>query len=384
MTISVLPTPPSRTSPGDFSTKADAFIAALPTFVTETNAVAVALNLAATNSTSTTSLTVGTGAKSLTVDAGKSYQPGMSVKIARTASSSNWMHGDVTSYDAGTGALVVNATNTLGSGTFTDWTVTLSAPIIAVTVLPRGYLAGLEMSAAADTDHDITVSAGACKDSTNVADLTLASAITKRIDASWAAGDGNGGLFSGSVANTTWYHMFLIKKDSDGTIDAGWDTSVIAANRPAGYTYFRRIGSVLTDGSANILAFTQNGDTFLWNAIIKDYSGASDTGGTTRTISTPSGVTCEAIVNAVAQGGVADTSVCLYLSPLSSSNIEAGKETSAGVGANFESAGASYPVGAGQIHVFTNTSSQIRTRTSSNCTIRIFTIGWKDRRGRDD
>jgi hypothetical protein len=52
----------------------------------------------------------------------------MSVKIARTASPSNWMHGDVTSYNAGTGALVVNVLDILGSGTFTDWTVTLSAP----------------------------------------------------------------------------------------------------------------------------------------------------------------------------------------------------------------------------------------------------------------
>lgn len=128
MAITPLPTPPDRSAPSTFSALADAFIAALPNFVTEANALAIAMNLNATTATSTTSLAIGVGSKSLTVDTAKSYQPGMSVKIARTASPSNWMHGDVTSYDTGTGALVVNVLDILGSGTFTDWTITFSAP----------------------------------------------------------------------------------------------------------------------------------------------------------------------------------------------------------------------------------------------------------------
>lgn len=39
-TITTLPTPPSRTDPSTFSTKADAFLGALPTFGTECNALA--------------------------------------------------------------------------------------------------------------------------------------------------------------------------------------------------------------------------------------------------------------------------------------------------------------------------------------------------------
>ncbi len=132
MTITALPTPPSRSAPSTFSDLADAFIAALPTFVTEANAQAALLSLEDTTATSVTSVAIGTGSKSLTVDASKSYQPGMSVKIARTSSPSNWMHGDVTSYNSSTGALVVNATLTLGSGTFTDWTVTFSAPLYSL------------------------------------------------------------------------------------------------------------------------------------------------------------------------------------------------------------------------------------------------------------
>lgn len=129
MAITPLPPVPLRSdTPANFVTKADAFLGALNVFATETNAVGVALTLGATNATSTTSLTVGAGSKSLTVETGKSYVPGMSVKIASTASPSNWMLGDVTSYTTGTGALVVNVTDASGSGTVAAWTVSQSSP----------------------------------------------------------------------------------------------------------------------------------------------------------------------------------------------------------------------------------------------------------------
>ena len=141
MAITPLPTPPSRSTPSTFSVLADAFIAALPAFVTESNAQAAALTLNATTDTSTTSITIGTGAKTFAVTAGKSFQPGMSLKIARTSSPSNWMHGDVTSY-AGT-TLVMNITTICGSGgPFTDWTITLSGPVMYVVKETNTTLSG--------------------------------------------------------------------------------------------------------------------------------------------------------------------------------------------------------------------------------------------------
>ena len=88
-----------------------------------------AVNAPGTNATSTTSLTVGTGSKSLTIQTGKSIVVGMSLKIASTASPGNWMAGDVTAYNSGTGALTVNSVLTSGSGTVADWTVSLTAPV---------------------------------------------------------------------------------------------------------------------------------------------------------------------------------------------------------------------------------------------------------------
>lgn len=127
-------------------------------------------------------------------------------------------------------------------------------PVTAGMALP-GFISGLVPSLDTDTSHDINITSGMATDSTSAFSMFLTSEITKRIDATWAVGDDAGGLFTGSVANSTWYHLFVIRRSDSGVVDAGFDTSVTAANIPTNYDAFRRVGSVLTDGSANILAF---------------------------------------------------------------------------------------------------------------------------------
>jgi hypothetical protein len=146
MTITALPTPPSRTDAANFSARADAFLSALPTFGTEANALAVEVNGYATNAaasastavnapgtsaTSTTSLAIGTGVKSLTVQTGKAFVVGQWVTITSTATPANWMHGQITAYTSGTGALTVTVSMVGGSGTIAAWTVALSAPSVS-------------------------------------------------------------------------------------------------------------------------------------------------------------------------------------------------------------------------------------------------------------
>jgi hypothetical protein len=125
MTIDALPEAPSTSDPENFDSEADAFVAALSNFVTQFNTDIAALNNLSTTSTSVTSNTIGTGSKSFTVQASKSYFVGMSLTIARTAAPANRMFGVVTSYNSTTGALVVTSQASEGSGTFTDWTITL-------------------------------------------------------------------------------------------------------------------------------------------------------------------------------------------------------------------------------------------------------------------
>ena len=127
MAISSPPAAPSRSAPSTFSALADAFIAWWTgTFVTEFNAGITALNLNSTTDTSTSSNAIGTGAKTFTVTAGKSFQPGMWLVIADTsAPSTNQMFGTITSYSGTT--LVMNITQVLGSGTKTAWTISQSS-----------------------------------------------------------------------------------------------------------------------------------------------------------------------------------------------------------------------------------------------------------------
>ncbi len=123
---------------------------------------ATALSAPGTSATSASSLTIGTGSKSLTIQTGKSLVVGMTVKVAITASPTNWMSGDITAYDANTGALTVDINYISGSGTASAWTVSLSAPVAVsgsgdiVTTTETQTLTNKTLTAPALTDPAIT------------------------------------------------------------------------------------------------------------------------------------------------------------------------------------------------------------------------------------
>jgi hypothetical protein len=94
-TISALPSPPTITeSSADFNTDAFAFLGAFPTFQAQLNAFAAALPLVVTGTdyaaTSTTSLTIGTGSKPLTIETGKNFQVGQSASPIRRLRPITW------------------------------------------------------------------------------------------------------------------------------------------------------------------------------------------------------------------------------------------------------------------------------------------------------
>jgi hypothetical protein len=127
--------------------------------VAETTVAAATSSLggATTNSTSTTSLSIATGSKSLTlVESGKAYTIGQYVIIASTASPTNYMVGQVTSF-SGT-SLVVNVTVINGSGTIAAWSISVTAVASTTSYLP---LAGGTMTG------EITFAAGQTVDGTN-------------------------------------------------------------------------------------------------------------------------------------------------------------------------------------------------------------------------
>lgn len=113
----------------DFSEQVGISFSQIPLFITELNAFAEAMNLNSTNGTSTTSLLIENAVKNLTVETGKSYLAGQTLKIAATASPTNWMVGDVTAYNTATGLLSVSVQYKQGSGTFAAWSISLSPPV---------------------------------------------------------------------------------------------------------------------------------------------------------------------------------------------------------------------------------------------------------------
>lgn len=176
---------------------------------------------------------------------------------------------DGSGYEAKTAGQVADAlaadTATALAGLSND---TLISPFLLAEVLKvarplHGYITGLRVSNnSADPDNDIDIAAGECGDSTGTHLLRLTSTLTKRLDATWAEGSGQGGLFAGSKAPSTTYYLFLIRRDSDGTVDAGFDADPSAANRPSGWSAYAPVWelAVHTDESGNLWQFEHNGD----------------------------------------------------------------------------------------------------------------------------
>lgn len=140
MTIDVILVRPSRTDTWEvFSDKADQLLVDLSSWTTQANALAAEMNqelvdalsasVAGITGTSTTSLSIGTGTKNLTVTTVMDFVPGMTVVLANTTTPTTQMVGTVVSYNSGTGALAVNVTSYTGSGTYAAWTISLTYAI---------------------------------------------------------------------------------------------------------------------------------------------------------------------------------------------------------------------------------------------------------------
>jgi hypothetical protein len=100
-------------------------------------AVLASTYAAALAGSSASSVLIGLGAKSFTASTGKQWAATQFLQIGSQANASNFMHGTVTSYDSGTGALVMNITDIGGSGTFADWNIN-----VAGTQGPAGGVGG--------------------------------------------------------------------------------------------------------------------------------------------------------------------------------------------------------------------------------------------------
>jgi hypothetical protein len=133
---------------------------------------------------------------------------------------------------------------------------------IGGTVLPS-MLAGLGLANNATTPATVLniATGSACSDD-NLTMMNLVTALTKNCNAAWAVGSGNGALDAGSTLTASRnYDVFLIERTDTGIVDVLISLSA-TPTLPTNYTKKRRIGAIVTDTLAHILAFRQAGSFF--------------------------------------------------------------------------------------------------------------------------
>lgn len=218
----------------------------------------------------------------------------------------------------------------------------------------------------------IDFSTGFCYDNTTASKI-ISTAMTKKLDAVFAIGNGNGGLDTGTKAINTWYHCFAISK-AYGTSDFLFSLSVASPTMPSGFVNKRRIGSIKTNASGNICGFKQFGNYFEYtNNILLDINdSALGTSITTYTINVPSGISVRAkLIVDVASASYAQIAIGSgFVTDLSNRM----GDTRAVAANNYSNESAT--------EVFTNTSAQIKAISNYSGTRFIAnTVGYTDLRG---
>lgn len=251
----------------------------------------------------------------------------------------------------------------------------------------RGHIFGLTLSNnSADANNDIDIAPGeAASDDAAPVLLKLTSAITKRLDAAWAVGDGEGGLDTGTKANLTWYHLWLIRRSDTGVVDVLFSASATSPTMPMSYDQKRRLGAVRTDGAGNLDAFSQMGDEFLWGNARTDVNANNPgTAAVLRTLSVPPGIKVLARFIASKESGGAGLSGDTYLSSPDQNDQE--PDHALGRIHLGQNNSANTDVVQGEFLIRTNTSAQIRSRalqSGAGTNFKVVTLGWFDARGRD-
>lgn len=241
----------------------------------------------------------------------------------------------------------------------------------------HGYIDGLiTANNSSDATNDIDFGSGCCWINDRL--VYFSSAITKRLDAAWSAGTGNGGLFSGAKASSTWYHCFAMRNSSTGATDFGFDTSVTGANAPSGWVV-RRIWSIQTKSDGVIRAYTQNGDRCTWKQTTA-YTSVSAIGASARlliTLTVAIGIQVEPLIAAFYSGSNSDY---LYFSSPADQDDQTADYTQ---GRIHIQNGSIAPLGT--IRLLTNTSGQIGIREALGTTANplwLLCSGYIDSRGK--
>lgn len=124
----------------------------------------------------------------------------------------------------------------------------------------------------------ISMASGASRDSTNTNDIILNALVSIN-----GANVGANGVDVAAIILSKFYAVYVIGDSTDYQPTAGLlSLNATTPSLPEGYDMYRRVGWVLTDGSANILQFWQYGSgqqrMYYYDVGISELSGGSQTG----------------------------------------------------------------------------------------------------------
>lgn len=282
--------------------------------------------------------------------------------IKKASVSSLASAGSVASIDSLTGAFT------------TDDSLSSSSNVLRAQF--RGHLYGLTLSNnGTDATNDIDIEAGEAADADGNL-MVLSSGLTKRLDAGWFPGSGNGGMETGgSIADGTW-HVWLIQRSDTGATEVMFSASATSPTMPsADWDRKRWIGAIIRASGA-ILGFRQQGDMIKLVSPVADRNSTSSASSILLSLTVPSGIRVVPLLGFAQQQGTAGdvfqqigdgdgSSVTTLVARTSVANE---RETS------FNNT------------TITNTSGQIRYSLSvgsgSAAAASVTTFGWINERGR--
>lgn len=240
----------------------------------------------------------------------------------------------------------------------------------AASAVLNNYIAGLGTSNNAGTPNTkIDVAAGQAADSTNAVMMSFSGA-AKTVD---FTASGANGLDTGAIAANTWYAILLINGVSGTAVMATKETagSAIAPTMPSGYTSYRYVGSVLTDGSSHLLPYTQVGRDFFWTTRFLDASGVTGAAATLLTLTVPRSVAVYPKFNAALFDSTSASSTFYAWSP--------SQKTTNNINAFLEMQLLSTTIVGARSDILSNISAQIYYQLSTaTASMDLYTQGWID------
>jgi hypothetical protein len=176
--------------------------------------------------TSTTSNTVSNGNKTFTIGTGLSYTPTQNITISYDAS--NHMHGEVLTYNSGTGVLTVDVNHHTGSGTYASWVVNVGG-VTPATSVAWGAITGT-LSTQTDLQAALDLKANSA-DSALTGNVTITSNSTGAALFIQQAGTGNILTLHDQASDTTFVAI-----DQNGKVNTILSTTANAGfNIPHGF-----------------------------------------------------------------------------------------------------------------------------------------------------